>query len=125
MSGRVVHFEVPADDVERAQGFYQEAFGWQVQTVPGFEYSSVTTTATDDQGRPAEAGAINGGMVPRQSPIDRPVITIEVADIEDALSKVESGGGSTVVPKEPVADMGFTAYFKDSEGNLMGMWQNA
>jgi hypothetical protein len=48
-----------------------------------------------------------------------------VEDIEKALATVESLGGSTVTPKEPVGDMGYVAYFKDSEGNLVGMWQNA
>ena len=125
MSGRVVHFEIPADDMQRAQAFYSAAFGWQLQEMPGFEYAIATTTATDDQGQPRDPGAINGGMMPRKAPLDRPMITLAVDDIEESLAQVESLGGSTVVPKQAVGEMGFTAYFRDSEGNLVGMWQNA
>lgn len=125
MSGRVVHFEIPADDVKRAQGFYQDVFGWQIQAMPDFDYTFVTTGPTNEQGQPSEPGAINGGMMPRKTPLDKPVITVDVSDIDEALAKVESQGGSTVIAKQAIADMGFTAYFKDSEGNLLGMWQNA
>jgi predicted enzyme related to lactoylglutathione lyase len=125
MSGRVVHFEIPADDMKRAQDFYSSAFGWEVNEMPGFDYAGATTVPTDEQGMPKDAGAINGGMFPRKAPLDRPMITIDVEDIEKALATVKSLGGSTVTPKEPVGDMGYVAYFKDSEGNLVGMWQNA
>ena len=53
------------------------------------------------------------------------MITIDVDDIDAALSKVESLGGKTVRPSEAVGQMGFAAYFTDSEGNLMGLWQTA
>ena len=56
---RLVHFELPADDVERAQTFYREAFGWQVNSMPGMGYALLTTTPTDEQGRPAAPGGIN------------------------------------------------------------------
>ena len=54
-----------------------------------------------------------------------PVITIEVDDIETALKSVESLGGRTVRESLPVGDMGFAAYFTDTEGNVVGLWQNA
>lgn len=125
MSGRVVHFEIPADDVKRAQDFYREAFGWQIQPMPDMGYTMVSTVPTDDQGRPTEPGGINGGMMKRESPVSAPVITVDVDDMDAALAKVESLGGTTVIGKQAVADMGFSAYFKDSEGNLMGLWQTA
>jgi uncharacterized protein len=124
MSGRVVHFEIPADDVERAQNFYREAFGWQIQPMPEMQYTMVSTTAVNEKGMPSDPGAINGGMMKRQDPLSTPVITVDVDDIDSALQKVESLGGSTVVGKQDVGGMGFAAYFKDSEGNLMGMWQS-
>ena len=81
---KVVHFEVPFDDGPRAANFYREAFGWQLNSMPQMQYTMVTTTDTDQQGRPAEAGGINGGMLARQGPITAPVITIGVEDLDDA-----------------------------------------
>ena len=54
-----------------------------------------------------------------------PVITLAVDDIDATIVAVEKHGGSAVGEKMAVAEMGFAAYFKDSEGNLMGLWQNA
>jgi hypothetical protein len=124
MSGRVVHFEVPVGDVERASRFYGEAFGWQLGSMPGMGYTLLTTTPSDDSG-PTEPGAINGGMFARQPPFQGPMIVIEVDDIDLALARVEQLGGSTAVGRQPVGDMGFSGYFHDSEGNLVGLWQSA
>jgi predicted enzyme related to lactoylglutathione lyase len=125
MSGRVVHFEIPADDVSRAREFYQTAFGWDLNPIPEVDYTMVNTTPTNEQGMPSDPGAINGGMLKREPPVTSPVITIDVEDIDKALEQIGALGGSTVQPKQSVMDMGFAAYFKDSEGNLMGLWQSA
>ena len=125
MSGRVVHFEIPADDVGRAEEFYRSTFGWNLNAMPDMGYTMVSTTPTDDQGAPTDPGAINGGMMKRESPISTPVIVIDVDDIDKALETIGSSGGSTVQGKQSVMGMGFAAYFKDSEGNLMGLWQTA
>lgn len=125
MTGRVVHFEIPTDDPERASGFYSSVFGWQTQAMPEMEYTMVTTAPTDADGRPAEPGSINGGMFRREEKLRTPMVTLEVEDIDAALDKVASAGGSTVSPREPVGDMGFAAYFRDSEGNVLGLWENA
>jgi predicted enzyme related to lactoylglutathione lyase len=122
---KVVHFEVPFDDVDRAHTFYHEAFGWQLNSMPDFGYTMVTTTKTDDKGRPTEAGGINGGMLARQGLITSPVITIGVEDLDDALARVEKLGGQVAIGRQPVGDMGFSAYVHDTEGNLIGLWQNA
>ena len=125
MSGRVVHFEIPADNVERAQAFYREAFGWTINAIPEMGYTLVGTTATDESGAPKEPGGINGGILARQAPINSPVITIEVDDIDAAAPTIEKLGGVLVGPKAPVGEMGFAAYFTDTEGNVIGLWQNA
>ena len=125
MANSVVHFEIPADDLDRAHSFYREAFDWDIQHMPELSYSMVRTGPSDDNGMPSQPGAINGGMLARSSPVDSPVITIAVDDIDAALEKVSSLGGSTIAEKLPVADMGFAAYFRDSEGNTVGLWQNA
>jgi uncharacterized protein len=121
---RVVHFEVPFDDGERAGTFYREAFGWQLDSVPEMRYTVVTTTPRDEHGRPAESGGINGGMLRRQGPITAPVVTVSVADIDEALTRIERLGGKVAIGRQPVGDMGFSAYFHDTEGNLIGLWQN-
>ncbi|MET0495742.1 MAG: VOC family protein [Actinoplanes sp.] len=121
----VVHFEVPFDDGERAQTFYREAFGWSLASMPGMGYTLATTAPADESGRPAEAGSINGGMLARQGPITAPVIVLGVEDLDDALARVEKLGGKVAIGRQPVGDMGFSAYVHDTEGNLIGLWQNA
>jgi predicted enzyme related to lactoylglutathione lyase len=125
MTGQVVHFEVPADDLDRAQAFYREAFGWEMRSMPEMSYTLVTTTPAGDNGMPKDPGAINGGMMLRGGPVTAPIITIEVDDIDAALAAVERLGGRTAVGRQPVGDMGWAAYFIDSEGNTVGLWQTA
>lgn len=125
MSGKVVHFEVPAEDLGRARSFYSEAFGWQLDEMPELDYTIIRTVATNDKGMPAEPGVINGGMFTRQPPLTGPIITIEVDDIDAALAKVTALGGTVVHGRQPVGDMGFTGYFTDTEGNTLGLWQTA
>jgi uncharacterized protein len=122
---KVIHFEVPFEDGERATSFYREAFGWQLNAMPQFQYVMVTTTPTDDTGNLTEAGGINGGMLEREGPITAPVITIGVADLDEALARIEKLGGKVAIGRQPVGEMGFSAYFHDTEGNLIGLWQNA
>jgi predicted enzyme related to lactoylglutathione lyase len=124
MSGRVVHFEIPFDDGERAGAFYRQAFGWQVMPLPEMGYTIVMSGPSGDQG-PTEPGFINGGMMQRQAPFTSPNIVIDVENLEAALQAVNGAGGTTVSERQAVGDMGFTAYFKDTEGNLVGLWETA
>lgn len=124
MGGRVVHFEIPFDDGDRAREFYQGTFGWSMVPMPEMGYTMVSTGPTGDQG-PSEPGYIGGGMMQRSEPSQGPIITVDVDDIDATLAKIEEMGGKTVTPRQEVGDMGFTAYFNDPEGNLMGLWQNA
>lgn len=124
--GKVVHFEIPAEDLSRAKDFYGSVFGWDLQTMPmpGGEYTIVMTTPVDEQTRmPTEPGAINGGMMQRDERTPSPVITIDVEAIDDALKEVEARGGSTVTPRTTIPGMGAFAYFKDPEGNVLGLWE--
>ncbi len=123
MSGRVVHFEIPYDDRGRAEKFYADAFGWTTNYLPSMHYTVATTGPVDDDGRPASSGYIGGGMLRRESPTDRPVIVIEVDDIVSTLERIESLGGVTLLGRQAVGDMGWSAYFKDVEGNLMGLFE--
>ncbi|MFN8234100.1 MAG: VOC family protein [Actinomycetota bacterium] len=125
---KVVHFEIPIDDRDRAKAFYGEAFGWELNTMPvgQGEYTIATTTPVDMATMtPTEPGGINGGLMDRSSETPNPVITIGVDGIDDTLKKVEAAGGSVITPRTQIPDMGAFAYFKDSEGNVMGLWENA
>ncbi|MET4134057.1 VOC family protein [Pseudarthrobacter sp. PvP090] len=125
MAGGVVHFEIPADDENRAREFYSKAFGWGFEVMPEMNYSLATTTPMDGQGRPAVPGSINGGLFKREGGITTSVVTVDVDDIDAALEKITALGGSTYREKMQVGGMGWNAYFKDSEGNIVGLWQNA
>ena len=121
---KVVHFEVPADNMERAKKFYADVFGWEMPALdPVMKYQSVYTTKIDEKRMPMEPGAINGGIIPRQAPMKYPVITLQVDEIDAALESVEQNGGKVTMQKTPAGTMGFLAYFEDSEGNVMGLWQ--
>lgn len=125
MTQAVVHFEIPADDMDRAREFYRSAFGWDVEDVPGMDYAMLLTTPVDEDQRPKDPGAINGGLFKREGPMTAPTVVLAVEDIDAALATVQRCGGETVVPRQPVMEMGFTAYVRDTEGNLVGLWQNA
>jgi hypothetical protein len=124
---KVVHFEIPADDLDRARSFYGKVFGWRIDTMPmagGGEYTGLTTTAVDQKTMtPTEPGAINGGMTQRSESTPAPVITIDVEDIDAALAQIEGAGGKTVTSRTAIPGMGAYGYFKDSEGNVMGLWE--
>lgn len=120
---KVVHFEIPVNNLDRAKKFYQSLFGWELTDIPQMNYTMVTTVPTDDNRMPKERGAINGGMFKRAKPGESPVIVINVSSVEDYLKKVEKGGGKTVMPRQQIGDMGFYAKVSDPEGNVMGLWQ--
>jgi predicted enzyme related to lactoylglutathione lyase len=126
MTGRVVHFELPFDDGQRARSFYADAFGWKLQEIPEMEYTGVSTGPSGEDGMPSEPGYIGGGLFGRGDDEPRgPVVVIDVPDIEAALARVGELGGAVVTPTMPVGDMGFAAYFRDTEGNVVGLWQTA
>lgn len=117
-------FEIPVDDEDRAQAFYADAFGWQLTPLPEMGYTLAMTGPVDDHG-PTEAGFVNGGLRQRRRPFTVPNIVVDVDDIEAALQAVNVAGGTTVMERQAVGDMGFTAYCTDTEGNLVGLWETA
>ncbi len=124
MTGEVGHFEIPADKPDRARKFYEATFGWKMNQMEGMDYTMVSTGPVDKMGQPTEAGFIGGGIGPRKSPLDHPVVTIIVDEIDEAVKKIESNGGKMIRGKQSVGEnMGWTAYFKDSEGNTVGLYQ--
>ncbi len=122
---KVVHFHIPVDDTTRAKKFYKNIFGWEIkETGMGRDYQLATTTPTDEEGMPKEPGGINGALYLRESPEEVPNIVINVPSIDDYLKKVEKAGGKIVWQKESVGDFGFYALVEDTEGNVIGLWQD-
>jgi predicted enzyme related to lactoylglutathione lyase len=114
---RPVHFEIPADDPARAAAFYGDVFGWQFTKWDGpMEYWLIGT----GEGSPG----IDGGMMKRRGPAESVVNTIDVPSVDDYTSKVESKGGTVVVPKMAVPGIGYMAYCTDPEGNMFGIMQS-
>ena len=114
---RVVHFEINADNPERAVGFYENVFGWKIEKWAGpVDYWLVMT------GEQAEPG-IDGGIMQR-SQAQGTVNTVDVPSLDDFVQKVTSVGGKVVQPKTAVPGVGYLAYCEDTEGNIFGMMQN-
>jgi uncharacterized protein len=122
---KVQHFEIPAANFSRARKFYTDTFGWNVQDIPNMDYTMLHTGKTDKKGMIEEKGVINGGMMKKKWKLKHPIITITVPSIEESAVKINKNGGSMIIDKTAAGDMGFTAYFEDSEGNVMGLWQSA
>jgi len=121
---KVVHFEIPFDDKDRAEKFYSKMFGWEINEMPEIPYTSITTTPTDENMMPLTPGSINGAFVERGGDAPSPVITISVDSIDECLEKIEAAGAKLLSPKGEVPGMGYFAYFTDTEGNVIGLWQD-
>jgi hypothetical protein len=123
---KVTHFEFPWDDKERAVSFYTKVFGWKPFEWEQMGYTSWQTGDIDEKMQPKEPGFINGGSSKRDPAMPYPMFYVDVDDIELALSKITENGGSVVRGKTPLGEngaMGFLAWFKDSEGNILGLSQ--
>lgn len=113
---KVVHFEIPVDDVERATAFYQDVLGWQITAYGDQRYWLVRAGEDEDMGA-------NGALVDRGPLHSSPVVIAAVADIDDALKRAEQAGGEIAQGKLPVPTMGWSAYVRDPEGNTIGFFQ--
>ena len=113
---KIVHFEIPADDPQRAVVFYHAALGWEISRFGEEPYWLVRA------GEDGEPGA-NGALVARGDLHRCPVLIAGVADIDDVLPRVESCGGKVVQGKLPVPGVGWSAYVFDPEGNTIGLFQ--
>lgn len=120
---RVVHFEICADNLERAKKFYEDVFGWKIEKWEGpFEYYMVYTENKDEPG-------INGGLKKRDKPIDNSgvtafVCTVNVSSVDEYLEKILAKGGKVTSPKSSVPGVGFMAECLDTEGNLFGLMED-
>lgn len=129
---RVVHFEIQADDPERAVEFYKDVFGWEISewVIPGVEIKDENRYWLVMTGPETEPG-INGGLVFRRGPepiegqpANAFVCTVSVTDLDEYVDKALKAGGSIAVPSMAIKGVGWLAYCKDTEGNIFGMMQS-
>jgi predicted enzyme related to lactoylglutathione lyase len=114
---RIIHFEIPADNPERAAKFYEAAFSWKIRKWEGpIDYWLVTTGEAPEPG-------IDGGIMKREE-VKSIVNTIDVPSVDEFMSKVEEAGGKVVSPKSAVPGVGWFAYCADTEGNLFGIMES-
>jgi len=123
--GRVVHFEIPFDDKSRAMKFYADVLGWKLTDMPQMDYVMAQSVDVDERQMPKEPGAINGGLFRRPAEAPHPTIYAGVASIDEALNKVTAAGGKVVTPKTPIPGMGAYARIADTEGNVIGLFEDA
>jgi predicted enzyme related to lactoylglutathione lyase len=115
---RVIHFELSADDPERAAQFYQKVFGWQVNKWEGPQDYWLATTG--EQGTPG----IDGAIMRRAPNMPSVINTIGVTSLDDALAKVTANGGAVVEPRMSIPGVGYYAYCQDTEGNNFGLMES-
>jgi len=119
----IIHFEIPADDVEKLRKFYSDLFGWKIERTPGpMEYFIIETVPVDEKGMPLRPG-VNGGMLKRQNPQHRPVNYIAVESVDNYAIKIEQLGGKIIVPKMEIPGIGWWAFALDPEGNQFAIME--
>ena len=125
MPNRPVHFEIYAEDPQRAMKFYEKAFGWKFQKFAPIDYWLINTGADGTPG-------INGGLGVRKGKVDAKavaentagfIVTIDVENIDKGTTKITAAGAKPAIPKVAIPGVGWSAYFKDTEGNVFGLYQ--
>jgi predicted enzyme related to lactoylglutathione lyase len=124
---RPSYFEIHVDDLDRAQEFYSEVFGWTFQ-----KWENKAAGATDYYAIKTGEGlpGLDGGLFKRMGPppadmqaVNAFVITMNVENIDQTISKIEKAGGKVALPKFAMPGMAWIAYYKDTEGNIFGIYQ--
>jgi predicted enzyme related to lactoylglutathione lyase len=122
---RVIHFEIHAEDPERAAKFYRELFDWEITRWEGPSPYWLVTTGPDGQ------PGINGGILKRTGsppspgqPVNAYIGTVDVPDLDGFLVRSGNLGSKVVVARMAVAGIGWLAYCTDTEGNIFGMMQS-
>jgi predicted enzyme related to lactoylglutathione lyase len=111
-----VHMDIAAEDPERARDFYEKCFGWRIQPTDMDYYLFYSSGLAGEPG-------VGGGIGKRMDPTQRITAYIGVDSIEKYADKIIKEGGKQLQPKMTVPGMGYLANFKDTEGNVFGLWQ--
>ena len=123
---RPIHFEIQADDLERAKAFYADVFGWTFEDYGQFTGSPYWGVHTGDQSEPG----IDGALMPRPAPApatgsgaNGAVLTMGVEDFDTTAATIAAAGGTVALPKMALTGMAWQGYFLDTEGNTFGIHQ--
>ena len=114
---RVIHFDLSADDPERAAEFYRSVFNWKVNKWEGPEDYWLIQTGTD------EDPGVTGGVTGRIKPEDTTAVVIDVGSVDEAAKKVVEAGGVIREEKKAIPGVGYLVMGKDTEGNTFGVMQ--
>ncbi len=112
--GDITHVDIPADDLARASAFYSALFGWQIAEVPGFEGYPMWQAPNKISG---------GGIAPKSGHLTEIRSYVEVDSIDAALASAVELGGEVVQGKEPITATSWWAVLRDTEGNLIGLYE--
>lgn len=113
---KIVHFEIPVDDPPRAIAFYRDALGWDISGYGDERYWMVQAGAADEPGA-------DGALIERSDLHRSPVLIAGVGDIDATLERVRAAGGEVVSDRAAVPGVGWAAYVRDPEGNIVGVFQ--
>lgn len=122
--GRVIHFEIHVNNVERAKKFYKDVFGWTYEDFSDYVGYPYFSAVTGDDSEPG----INGALMQREGDTPKPdqvlnnfVCTIGVKDYDATEAKILSSGGKFYTPKMALIGMAWQGYYFDSEANIFGI----
>jgi uncharacterized protein len=113
--GRIIHFEITADDVQRAVDFYAAAFGWTLEASPFAEGYHLAGTGDGD--------GIDGAIMTRKYRAQPAIIWIDVDDVDQAIAAVQEAGGAQITDVNTIPGQARVVYITDSEGNVAGIRQ--
>ena len=118
---KVVHFELPFDDAARANKFYADIFGWESSKFDGQEEYCLQQTGGGD-----EPYGIGGALIERAAALNRggTLIVLGVDDLDAYIAKVTAAGSEIVTPRTAIPGVGYFANFRDTEGNVVGMFED-
>lgn len=112
---RIIHFDIAAEDPERAMTFYERLFGWEFVKASGpYAYWLIKTGDDEEPG-------IDGGLAPRDADWQTVTCFIDVDSIDEVLTRIEDEGGTVLKPRTVVPGVGFIAAIEDTEGNPIGL----
>lgn len=112
----IVWFDIPTDDLARAQTFYKKLFGWKISPFRGMkDFLHIDTGGAD--------ASPDGGMMPRKQPGHTVTNYINVPSVSRFAAKIEKLGGKICMAKTAVPEMGYFAICQDTEKNMFGIWE--
>ncbi|MGD6850912.1 MAG: VOC family protein [Candidatus Bathyarchaeia archaeon] len=122
MDHTIIHFEIPANDVEKLKKFYTDLFDWKIEKTPIMEYYTISTVPMDEKGNLIRPG-VNGGMYKKEQPQQQPVNYVNVESVDEYSKKIADSGGKILVAKTEIPGMGWFAVAQDPEGNVFGIFE--